>query len=546
MSLDAQFPPPPARPPHKPVVRRPPSPPPVKTHPVAFRFEWSDNAARHNIAFLRQFRLDLAATIAAQPFSTITPGSEFRPATLLAPFLSRHPLWSRFRERITLGAEFPLTPIADTDRQTDLQAILSRGNHKSARGHETKLAVMLKEEVSRGWQLPLPKEAALELPECEVAPLGVVAQWTIDENGDRKPKLRLTHDQSFNPTRGERRSVNDRVITAELTPARFGRALMRLLHYICLLRRRLPGERLLLTKVDCKSAYRRIHLQATTAIKACTVFAGLLLVALRLTFGGAPNPSQWSDVSEVAVDLANDLVRRNDWDPTVWSAPQQYLLSSDKAVDCNTGTLRGDERFSKAAEMLVAYPVEDAKPMFECYLDDLFGVSREADRARLEAVLPFILHLISRPVEAGTEESLPRDDLIAISKFLAVAKASESKVILGWVINTRNMAVSLPKDKHQAWMEEIQEVRTRPGRRATAKELESTIGRLSHAAYVVPNSRHFLGRLYRARERAKVHGSVKLSQSQWDDLGLWRRFLDSALSRVSINRLVARWPNRIV
>ena len=380
LSLDAQFPPPPARPPHKPVVRRPPSPPPVKTHPVAFRFEWSDNAARHNIAFLRQFRLDLAATIAAQPFSTITPGSEFRPATLLAPFLSRHPLWSRFRERITLGAEFPLTPIADTDRQTDLQAILSRGNHKSARGHETKLAVMLKEEVSRGWQLPLPKEAALELPECEVAPLGVVAQWTIDENGDRKPKLRLTHDQSFNPTRGERRSVNDRVITAELTPARFGRALMRLLHYICLLRRRLPGERLLLTKVDCKSAYRRIHLQATTAIKACTVFAGLLLVALRLTFGGAPNPSQWSDVSEVAVDLANDLVRRNDWDPTVWSAPQQYLLSSDKAVDCNTGTLRGDERFSKAAEMLVAYPVEDAKPMFECYLDDLFGVSREADR----------------------------------------------------------------------------------------------------------------------------------------------------------------------
>ena len=145
---------------------------------------------------------------------------------------------------------------------------------------------MLREDVSKGWQLPLPKEAAMELPVCEVAPLGVVSQWTIDENANRQPKLRLTHDQSFNPTRGERRSVNDRVVTAELKLARFGRALMRLLHYVCLLRRRFSGERLLLTKVDCKLAYQRIHLQAATAMKACTVFTGMLLVALRLTFGG--------------------------------------------------------------------------------------------------------------------------------------------------------------------------------------------------------------------------------------------------------------------
>ena len=90
------------------------------------------------------------------------------------------------------------------------------------------------------------------------------------------------------------------------------------------------------------------------------------------------------------------------------------------------------------------------------------------------------------------------------------------------------------------------EIQSRSGLRATAKELESTVVRLSHAAYVVPNSRHFLGRLYRASERAKVHGSVKLSQSQWDDIGLWKGFLDSALLGVSINRLVARWPTRIV
>ena len=145
---------------------------------------------------------------------------------------------------------------------------------------------MLKEEMEKGWQLPLPNKAALELPGCKAAPLGVVSQWAIEADGSRQPKLRLTHDQSFNATSGEKRSVNDRVITDDLTPARFGRALMRFSHHIYQLRRRFPGERLLMTKVDCKSAYRRIHLQAATALKACTVIAGMLLVALRLTFGG--------------------------------------------------------------------------------------------------------------------------------------------------------------------------------------------------------------------------------------------------------------------
>ena len=161
----------------------------------------------------------------------------------------------------------------------------------------------------------------------------------------------------------------------------------------------------------------------------------------------------------------------------------------------------------------MTFPDADYGPMFDCYLDDLFGVSRERDRARLEAVIPLVLHLIGRPVEEGVTESMPRDALIAVSKFLAEARASEIKTILGWEVNTRHMTVSLPPDKHRAWTSEIQSMWTRPGRRATAKELESTIGRLSHAAYVVPNSRHFLGRLYRACERAKANGSVRLTKA---------------------------------
>ncbi|KAI2499964.1 hypothetical protein MHU86_14538 [Fragilaria crotonensis] len=455
-------------------------------------------------------------------------------------------LWPRFLERITLGAQYPLAPIPDADRFLDVTATLARGNHKSARGHEPRLIEMLKDEVKRGWQLPLPIDVAMEIPHCELAPLGMVVQSTIGEDGSREIKHRLTHDQSFNSTKGARRSVNDRVDTQQLTPARFGRALLRFLHFVCYLRRRFPDERLLLTKVDCKSAYRRIHLQPLTAAKSCTAIAGMMLMALCMTFGGAPNPSQWSDVLEVIADLANDLVRRMDWDPVGVCAPQQFLLESPSAVDNNKGFVVGSEAFAPAFEMSVCYPTDDCLPRFECYLDNLFGVCREVDSARASAAVPLALHLVGRPVLEGVEESFPRDDLLAVSKFLAEARPSERKVILGWVINTRSLVISLPADKHRAWVDDLRKMRRSPGCRASSKMLESTVGRLNHAAYVIPNARHFLGRLYRASERAKAVGSVKLSDAQVDDIILWEKFLNDAVTGISLNRVVCRWPTRVV
>jgi hypothetical protein len=97
-----------------------------------------------------------------------------------------------------------------------------------------------------------------------------------------------------------------------------------------------------------------------------------------------------------------------------------------------------------------------------------------------------------------------------------------------------------------AWVEELRRQAKLPGRRANAKDLETTIGRLSHAAYLVPNARPFLGRLYRASERAQECGSVRLSDSQVEDLKLWTAFVDAAAEGISINRLVFRWPSRIV
>ena len=75
------------------------------------------------------------------------------------------------------------------------------------------------------------------IPGCEVAPLGMVAQTTIDEGGEPQRKLRLTHDQSFSPKGSSSRSINDRVDETTLTPARFGKAFSRFLYHISYLRK---------------------------------------------------------------------------------------------------------------------------------------------------------------------------------------------------------------------------------------------------------------------------------------------------------------------
>jgi hypothetical protein len=135
--------------------------PQPRTHTTEFVFEWTTAAATLNHAVIRRHGGNLRSALAAQPFSMHLPGSEFRLAHQLVPLLSRHPLWALFADWITDGAEFPLVNIPDAERLADVTAALANGNHKSACGHEATLFEMLKDEVKRGWQLPLPRAASL-------------------------------------------------------------------------------------------------------------------------------------------------------------------------------------------------------------------------------------------------------------------------------------------------------------------------------------------------------------------------------------------------
>lgn len=506
---------------------------PPTTRPK-FAFRWTKLAAKTNWEILQRHGMDLSLALQDEPFSTLTIGSEFRPTHVLEPLLHYHPLWPNVSTWLRTGVQYPLMPIAEADRIVDLQANYERGNHKSADVNHTRLLTMLQDEVSRGWQLILPREAIHSIPNAVLAPLGLVEQDSINEFGEIIPKCRLTHDQSFNVIKGTNRSVNDRLETHELTPCRYGRALLRHVHVIVGFRYRHPTRRILQTKADLKSAYRRLHYAPRTAVQAIVQLGSFILLALRMTFGGAANPSQWSDVSELATDLSNDLVRDDGWDHVLQVSPHQHLIQ-DK-----TKFVEEDVPIAQANELAVDIPDDDA-PQSDCYIDDIFSAFFEEDVDRGSRAVPFAIHLLSRPVQKY--ESLSRADMLSLTKFLAEATPAERETILGWMLDTRRLMIELPENKYAAWTRSINAILQQE--RVTHKELEELLGRLNHAGFIIPLSKHFLGRLRHAQYAAAKRRNIRLNDAQREDLLLWIQFLAKARGGISMNLLTYRKPNFI-
>ena len=213
-------------------------------------------------------------------------GSEFKHPSHLKELLFDHPSWKKLIQILLEGAAFPLSPISDEERTLDLDFHFDRGNHKSAIQNKKTLDDLIDKVINHGFALPFPIQSLFSMPNTSTAPLGCQEQETINTNGERIPKLRMTHDQTFPRPSGK--SVNLRVIKEELPPCMYRFVLSRILHYIVDLQYRHPRTKIFLCKFDIDAAYCWFHLSSSTALESMTIYGGLLLIALRLTFSGSP------------------------------------------------------------------------------------------------------------------------------------------------------------------------------------------------------------------------------------------------------------------
>ena len=211
-----------------------------------------------NLEILKDNDFDIGRVISSSPFSPLSIGSEFKPAHVLEPLLEPLSYWPSLKRSLITGAHCPLRDLDDDLRQKDFEMALSKGNGRAANEESEWIAEQFDEEIRKGWVLALPLEAHKDLKGCVFAPLNVVKQDTINEFNEIVDKKRLCHNLS-SEGKFSKESVNSRTIREELSEVFYGHALLRLIHYIVWLRICYPTERILLTKGDFKSAYRRLH-----------------------------------------------------------------------------------------------------------------------------------------------------------------------------------------------------------------------------------------------------------------------------------------------
>ena len=480
-----------------------------------FKFENTTDAAEHNSKILAACNFDYEKLLTKQKGTSIYYGSEFRSIINLQKLLKFHTNWNRVKKFLSEGTDTSFIPMNEEELKNDCIKNIERGNHKSSFKSEKATQFLNKtysKEVRKGWMIPLTVEIILKLKNTCVIPVGVVSQLTINESGESIEKMRLTHDCSWpGPSQF---SVNNRINEELLAPLQYGRCFYRVLHHIQNMRYNNPSKKILMAKHDLDSAYRRLHWHARCTLLCITIISNIAYLLTRLCFGISSGPSEWCLISETLVDFAAILIKDKTWDPQEFFNPKEEIPTIPNYEDDRIPLKKGKK-------ILFKLPNEDT--YIEGYIDDLLSIILAMESLILRAVhaIPLMCYILFRPVHKS--EPLERSDIIGTAKLIAEGGLSEVKTFLGWIIDTRRMRVSLPKLKALKWINEIDQVLETD--KVNAKTLEKLLGKLNHAAFVIPFSRYFLNRTRYSQGLAEKYGPQKLSKGTREDLILFKDFL---------------------
>jgi hypothetical protein len=515
--------------------------------PPLFSFKTTESDVRANTKFLADRNWDLRTALEDQQGSTVSHGSEFRPIEQLSTIVGNHQTFSFLKQMFEEGFGYHLTrELSEEERQAEYDAQYDRGNHQSALIDKDQVKKLLDADVLHGFALPILATEAHNLKGVHLQPGGIVSQFSINSDGTRKLKKRFTHDLSFSLTSTDA-SINDRIDMSGYPDMVYGWCLSRILHYLAALRCRNPGRKIFISKYDYSDAYRRISQRAETAAATVIRLEGIAYVFLRMVFGGSPNPAGFSGFSETLTDLANELAS-SDYDP--------YLHGTSPSVKPSHLIFREDEIKGRAEEeicpaIMPAFEVatgEGRNSSRDCFIDDIIDCHLDTpdNRRRAPHLVQMAVHVMSRPHAGDRVEPVPRRPLLGPEKLEAEGRSSERQVVLGWEINTRRLIVALPHDKYRAWDNDLAEIINQKS--CSIQALESMVGRLTHASFLIPLSRHFLNEVRRkglTPSRRKEKQVVRFTEDEIEDLRLWRTYLLKANQGLSINLLVTRTPTRL-
>ena len=140
---------------------------------------------------------------------------------------------------------------------------------------------------------------------------------------------------------------------------------------------------------------------------------------------------------------------------------------------------------------------------------------------------------MSRRVD--TAEPLPRTALINKTKLIEEGRLEETKIVLGWLLDTRRLKISLPAHKFIAWTGQINEI-VKSGK-TTANVLEAVLGRMTNASSILSMDRHFLPRLRYFHSKMAKYKSYTLNKTMIADFEIRTKILNKVHEGVSMNTI---------
>jgi hypothetical protein len=165
------------------------------------------------------------------------------------------------------------------------------------------------------------------------------------------------------------------------------------------IRLRHPATPIYLTKYDFDAAFHRCHMSAKTALESCYSFDGLLLISLRLTFGGSPCPNLWVCIGQPICDIANELKQNPIWNHLELFDPLSLQVLVPQRLAPNTF-------FGQALPLAVNIPTNNMGKG-DIYIDDSIFICPDLNDniERIARAVPLAINAIARPLSRN--EPLP-------------------------------------------------------------------------------------------------------------------------------------------
>jgi hypothetical protein len=240
---------------------------------------------------MKKQRGSLQCALDTSSNSPLGMGSEFRKIPTIKVIFMHHPIWPQIKRILVDGLHWPLEEVNKNLRIADVNEAIKFGNREGATNNPVPLRELIENNVRYGYCIPPPPAKSKAHPQPALCPNEHPTSKHNRQDKKTINKERLT--QSYKWGRSGT-LVNSRTIKELLMPCIYSTCLKWLINWTITARRKYPNRRIMASKINFKSAFHWCNLSAATAIQCCTQHPTkeLILLYLRLTFGGSPCPNK--------------------------------------------------------------------------------------------------------------------------------------------------------------------------------------------------------------------------------------------------------------